>query len=112
MYSPGTPARLAMHQLVDMSLLARASHAEQEATKRGRKTKHSRLSIPKAKCAYAECPANVAGYSGPLVARPTTRCISCREGRGSYYHLPCFFECHSCCGSSHSYTCGSPDPGS
>ena len=37
------------------------------------------------------------GYNGPLCKRPQTRCQSCGEGHGAYYHLPCFFNVHRCC---------------
>ena len=90
-----SPPHMAVHELVDMSLLARASLAEREARKRGPKSRTNRVSIGKGKCSYVSCPAGVAGYSGPLVSRPTTRCIGCKGGKGAYYHLPCFFEVHS-----------------
>ena len=110
--SPATPARLAAHELVDMSLVARAEHAEQEASKRGRKTKSKWVSIPKGRCAFAECPTLAEDYSGPLPVRPTTRCNACREGKGAYFHLPCFFECHSCGGSSNPRHVAADTPGS
>ena len=106
------PARLQMHELVDMGRLARASQAEKEAAKRGPKSKSNTLTVQKGKCAYDRCPANVLGYSGPLAARSSFRCNACLGGTGSYYHLPCFFECHSCAGSSNPSPVQAHTPGS
>ena len=97
--SPATPARLAVHELVDLALVLRASRVEEELRKRGPKSQTRRY-VSRGKCAYAECPANVEGYGGLLAARPGLHCNACREGLGAYYHLPCFFQCHSCGSSS------------
>ena len=99
MVSPATPARLAVHELVDLNLVLRASRQEEELRKRGPKSKTRRY-VCRGKCAYAECPANVEGYGGLLAARSCLHCNACREGLGAYYHLPCFFQCHSCGSSS------------
>ena len=108
-----TPAAARLvHELVDMSMVARAEKAREEQTKRGRKTKSNQLSISKGKCAHEGCPTHVEGYAGPLPARTTTRCVGCKDGKGAFMHLPCFFDSHSCVSGSKSSSLNPTTPGS
>ena len=76
--------RDAEHELRDMGKVARALDksyplygGKKHRIKRG------------ASCAYEGC-------EGPEdePKRPQHRCGACRDGRGAFYHLPCYFKCH------------------
>lgn len=85
-------ARLTEHELIDLSVSLRQA----QCGKKGRPKLTKNLSIPKGKCHFSACPAAHAGYSGPLPKRPCTKCMSCCNGKGAYYHLQCFFRVHRC----------------
>lgn len=85
-------ARLTEHELTDMGMVAR----EETAKRRGPCRKTSKLSIHKGKCAYVCCPRAQDNYIGPLPVRPQLFCQSCNDGKGSYFHLKCFFAVHRC----------------
>ena len=89
--------RRAEHELVDMGAVALAlyeqdaaggSHGPRKQTV-SLTTHVSRVSPQKGVCAYSQC---------QIVKpkRPQNRCFACRDGRGAYYHLQCFFAVHRC----------------
>ena len=51
-----------------------------------------RKPVPYGKCFYADCPWT------DTPGRKTTQkvCMSCKQGKGAYYHLECFFATHRC----------------
>ena len=79
----------AEHELVDCGdavrkLGFRTTKAPQGPKKRKR--------IPNGTCNYADCP----GVEGGLKKTTQLRCGACKDGKGAFYHLPCFFACHRC----------------
>lgn len=90
-------ARLTEHELVDMSLAARAIAAKKKGPTRATR----KLPLHQGVCAYVGCPAASKDYKGPLPKRSLNFCQSCNEGRGSYYHQQCFFAVHRCVVSKH-----------
>lgn len=87
-------ANMKEHELVDMSFVARELNLQKR--QRGPRRKTSSLPIHKGVCGFQDCPVLSRNYVGALVQRPTTYCQSCLGGKGSYYHLPCFFKVHRC----------------
>ena len=78
------------HELVDMGEVTRALGFRTCKAKKGPK---KRKGIPKGTCFYTDCP----GVDGGLKKTTQLRCTSCKDGKGAYYHLPCFFRTHRCC---------------
>lgn len=85
-------ARLTEHELVDMGLLVR----DESAKKRGRTRKTSSLAIKKGKCGFGGCPRAMNNYIWALPVKSQLFCHACKDGKGSYYHLQCFFAVHRC----------------
>ena len=83
--------KLAEHELCDMGGAARA--AANPLSKRGPKKKN--ISTPRGVCGYADCPTH-SKEATHLPKRDRFFCAACRDGKGSYYHLQCFFKCHRC----------------
>ena len=83
--------KVAEHELVDMGAAARK--AARPAHKRGPKQK--KVSTPRGVCGYADCPLRT-GEDTSLPARDQYYCGACKEGKGCFFHLGCFFKCHRC----------------
>lgn len=88
-------SRLAEHELVDMSYVARAAYAQKNC-RQGRRKPSRMLSVSKGTCHYQECPVLQKGYKGPLPKLTHYRCPSCKDGNGAFYHIGCFFHVHRC----------------
>ena len=78
-------SRRAEHELTDMGAVARK--LDMQAKQARKKTKPASVKV--GQCGYAGC-----GISKP--ARPQLRCGSCKDGKGAYYHMECFFATHRC----------------
>ena len=94
--SPDNPAHTALnaqHKLLDMSSLARvAADAEPVGKGRGRghgarKRQRAGQDGQRGVCRYENC-----CISEP--ARSKYKCLQCRDGKGAFYHLDCFFSAH------------------
>ena len=79
--------RTAEHELVDMTEVAKGLFA----AKKGRKDRKKRVCYQRGKCMHEGCTKK---------ARAKFRCPACGEGKGAFYHLPCFFKTHRCCRGS------------
>ena len=82
--------RRAEHELVDMGKVAlELKELNRQGGTRGPPKKAVRVSSLKVVCGYSQC-----AIEKPT--RPQFKCLSCRDGGGAYYHIPCFFCCHRC----------------
>ena len=57
-------------------------------TKQTHEGPKKRKRIPNGECYYSGCKEDT--------KTTQLRCGSCRDGKGAYYHLPCFFATHRC----------------
>ena len=82
----------AEHELVDCGHAVREQGFRTQKPHDGPK---KRKAVPYGKCSYAECPVR---KKKKTALNPTTqlRCMSCKDGKGAWYHVPCFFACHRC----------------
>ena len=78
--SCGEQARRPQHELIDMHRVAAQAAQHQGGTGRVR----ANTSI----CAYADCREET--------KRAKYKCLQCKGGEGSFYHVSCFFKCHQC----------------
>ena len=78
------------HRLVNMGVIGRAAVATGRGITKGAINKRAKR--PKGTCIYIGCPwpDSTSQY----------RCPSCTEGKGAWYHLECFFDCHPCSGGT------------
>ena len=82
-------SKLAEHELVDMGNVTRQLGFRTKKAIAGRKR---RKSVPNGVCNHDGCEGKAKGWS----KRPQLRCCACKDGKGAYYHLACFFATHRC----------------
>ena len=78
--------RLAEHELQNMGDVVRSMGYRTRAAHEGPK---KRRRIPNGKCFYGD-DCRCAQRTSQL------HCRACNEGKGAYWHLPCFFATHRC----------------
>ena len=81
--SRGEQGRRPIHELVDMRHVAKAEQASTGSAGRVR----ARTST----CGFPGCPMPIGAQK-----RAPFKCFQCRDGKGAYYHVACFFKCHKC----------------
>ena len=82
----------AEHKLIDMSILAKAA-ADIEPIGKGR---GRGMSARKRQRACQDGQRGVCRLEGCTTepARVRYKCLQCRDGKGAFYHLDCFFKAH------------------
>lgn len=81
--SRGEQGRLPGHELVDMGQVRKGAQALSESGTRARTSTST--------CAYPGCPMVTGAQK-----RAPFKCFQCRDGKGAYFHVACFFKCHKC----------------